>query len=67
MMVSLILGLVSQLPTELAAVTSFYQTIRGALSAKDAATLDPIFQALNAKTDADVSQFDKDAAAHGAS
>ena len=59
--VSLILGLIVQLPGEVTAVQAAYQTIKADLSAPDVATLDPIFAALNAKTAADVAQFDKDA------
>ena len=63
--VSLILSLIAALPQELAAITNAVNTVKGALSAPDQATLGAILAALNTKTDADVAQLDADAAAHG--
>lgn len=61
--VTFFLSLLVQAPQDITAIASAYQAIKHVLAAKDVASLDPIFAALNAKTDADVAAFDAAAGA----
>ena len=58
--VTLMLSILSALPQEVAAITGAYNTVKGALAAPDQSTIGAILAALNAKTDSDVAQLDRD-------
>ncbi len=61
--VTLILSILSALPQEVGAITNAYATVKSVLAAPDQTTIGAILAALNTRTDADVAQLDRDAAA----
>ena len=58
-----VVAMLAQLPNDISAVFGAVESVKGIFSTKDLATLTALRAALDTKTDADVSQFDKDAAA----
>ena len=61
--VTLLMSLLTSLPTEVDAISRAFATVRSALSATDQATIAAILSALDQRTDQDVLRLDADATA----